>query len=73
MSDDDTYSSGSERRGQLELEGRMRKKFDIVKRQCTDDDLPEPTDVAVLDALIDTWHCANSGFYTTGSEHGGDR
>ena len=69
---DDRCVGGNERKGQLELEGRMRRKFDIVKRQCTDDDLPEPSDVAVLDALIDTWHCANNGFCDTGNEHVGD-
>ena len=49
---------------QIELTERQRKRFDRIKRQCTDGGrLPEPTDQAVVEGLLDTWDAVDDGLY----------
>lgn len=50
---------------QIELTERQRKRFNRIKRQCTDGGrLPEPSDQAIVDGLLDTWDAVKDGHYS---------
>lgn len=55
----------ADREDQIELTDQQRERFERIKSECTDGGrLPEPTDSAMLDSLMDTWDAVNEGYYT---------
>lgn len=48
----------------LEITERQRERFEQVRGECTDDELPEPTDDQIMKSLIDTWDAVADGHYS---------
>lgn len=48
----------------LELTARQRERLDLIKAECANDHLPEPTDEQMIDSLLDTWDAVGDGLYS---------
>ena len=49
----------------IALSDRQRDRIEEIKSECAGDHLPEPSDSAILDSLLDTWDAVGEGLYTT--------
>ncbi|WP_176548351.1 hypothetical protein [Natrinema sp. CBA1119] len=50
--------------GHLEISDRQRERFERVRDECTNDELPVPTDDQIMKSLIDTWDAVSDGHYS---------
>lgn len=49
---------------EIEMPWEQRERFEQIKEECDTPDAPEPTDVEVLDSLMDTWELVGEGHYS---------
>ena len=59
----DTHTGDTD---QIEVSKRQRERIEKIKAECSDGDLPEPTDQQIVKSLLDTWDAVDDGYYSDG-------